>query len=106
MDVGRDDDPPVEIAWFHFLWLGGMIAGAAYDLCVAMPGDFREATLDVLAFATAAALLFCATRLRSNTARMLLVPFVVVTVVEVFSHEMAMASGHLASILMVVQLLA
>ncbi|SEO31826.1 hypothetical protein SAMN02990966_01638 [Rhodospirillales bacterium URHD0017] len=83
-----------------------MIAGAAYDCLVAVPGDFAEAAVDVLVFAAAATLLFCATRLRSNMARMLSVPFLAATIVELFSHERTMNAGQLASLLMVVQVLA
>lgn len=106
MNADGAADPPVEIAWFCVLWLAGMIAGGLYDCLVAVPGDFREAAVDVLAFATAAALLFCASRLRSNMARILSLPFLIVTIAELFSHEKTMAAGELASVLMVVQLLA
>ena len=106
MKVDGAADPPIEIAWFCVLWLAGMIAGGLYDCLVAVPDDFGEAAVDVLAFAAAAALLFCASRLRSNTARLLSLPFLIVTVAELFSHERTMAAGELASVLMIVQLLA
>jgi hypothetical protein len=106
MGVDGDGGPPAEINYFHVLWLAGMIAGAAYDCLVAVPGDYAEAVVDVLVFAAAATLLFCATHLRSNTARMLSVPFLAATVVELFFHEMTMDAGQLALLLMVAQLLA
>jgi hypothetical protein len=97
---------PTEVFRFHVLWLAGMLTGAAYDLRVAVVGDFEEATIDIVLFLGAAALLFYATRRRSNLARWLLVPFLFITVLEVFSHDRGLASGPVAIGFLAAQLMA
>ena len=67
-DTGR---APTEVYRFYVLWLVGMLIGAAYDLMVAVAGDFEEATIDILNFLGAAVLLFCTTHQRTNLARCL-----------------------------------
>lgn len=84
---GHNDSPPWQIWRFQWLWFGGMIIGAAYDLAVSVVGDYVEAWIDILFFATAAALLHHAVRRRSNFARLLVVPFVVLSFVEILSHD-------------------
>jgi hypothetical protein len=83
-----------------------MLIGAAYDLTVAVVGDFEEATIDIAMFGGGAALLFYATHRRSNLARWLLVPFVCITVSEIFSHDRALTSGPVVVGFLTVQLMA
>jgi len=97
---------PIEVYRFHVLWLAGMLVGAAYDLLVAVVGDFEEATVDIVLFVGAAALLFYAVHRRSNLARWLLVPFLFITVPEVFSHDRALTAGPIAVGLLAAQLMA
>jgi hypothetical protein len=80
-------DLPRPVEWFQLLWLGGMLIGAVYDFAVAVVGDHFEAWIDILLFAIAATLMHYAARRRSHLARLSLIPFVLVTVVEVFSHD-------------------
>ena len=88
-----NEQAPMAVYRFHVLWLAGMLIGAAYDLMVAVVGDSEEATIDIVLFLGAAALLFYATHRRSNLARWLLVPFLLITVSEVFAHDRALSSG-------------
>jgi hypothetical protein len=97
---------PIEIYRFHVLWFVGMLIGAAYDLRVAVAGDFKEATVDILLFAGAAALLFYTTSQRSNLGRWLLLAFLCVTIPEVFSHDHALTSGPVAIGFLAAQLMA
>ena len=43
-----------------------MVVGGAYDNDVAVVGDILEALIDILMFAVAAALMYCAGRRRSS----------------------------------------
>ena len=97
---------PIAVYRFHVLWSAGMLSGAAYDLMVAVVGDFEEATIDIVLFLGAAALLVYTTRQRSNLARWLLVPFLCITVAEVFSHDGALTSGPVAIGFLAAQLMA
>lgn len=97
---------PIAVYRFHALWLAGMLIGGAYDLMVAVVGDFEEATIDMVLFLGAAALLFYTTHQRSNLARWLLVPFLCITVSEVFSHDCALTSGPVAIGFLSAQLMA
>ena len=101
-----NEQAPMAVYRFHVLWLAGMLIGAAYDLMVAVVGDSEEATIDIVLFLGAAALLFYATHRRSNLARWLLVPFLLITVSEVFAHDRALSSGPVAIGLLAAQLLA
>jgi hypothetical protein len=97
---------PTEVYRFYLLWFVGMLIGAAYDLIVAVVGDFEEATIDIVLFLGAAALLFYTTYRRSNLARWLLVPFLCFTVLEVCSHDRALTSGPVAIGFQAAQLMA
>jgi hypothetical protein len=83
-----------------------MLIGGAYDLMVAVVGDFEEATIDIVLFLGAAGLLFYATHRRSTLARWLLVPFLCITVSEVVSHDRALTSGPVVIGFLAAQLLA
>ena len=95
---------PRPVEWFQLLWFGGMVIGAAYDLAVAVVGDYFEAWIDILLFVIAATLMHCAVSRRSNLARLLLIPFMVITIVEVFSHDGYIAFDVTETCLAVVQL--
>lgn len=84
---GDNDSPPQQIGRFQWLWFSGMVIGAAYDCAVAVVGDPREAWIDILFFAVAAALLHYTVRRRSNFARLLVIPFLAMSLVEVLSHQ-------------------
>lgn len=99
-----NDVPPWQVERFQLLWFGGMIVSAAYDYAVAVVGDHLEAGIDILFFATAATLMHYAVRQRSNFARLLLMPFLVVTLIEVFSHDGLVVSDLLVTSLALVQL--
>ena len=98
------DVPPRQVELFSLLWLGGMVIGGAYDCIVAIVGDHLEACSDILLFAAAGALMYCAVRRRSNFARLMLTPFIAVNVVEVLSHEGPTASALSIAWLPVLQL--
>ena len=83
----HNDTPPQQVRLFQWLWFGGMVFGAAYDCVVAVVGDRLEALIDILMFSMAAILLHYAVRMRSNFARLLVVPFLAVTIIEILSHE-------------------
>jgi len=103
----RSDDSgilPPQVERFQLLWFGGMIISAAYDCAVAEAGDHLEAWIDILLFATAATLMHYAVRQRSKFARLLLMPFLVVTSIEVFSHDRFVVSDVLVTCLAIVQL--
>ena len=105
----RDSSPggngvPRPVEWFQLLWFGGMVIGAAYDLAVAVVGDYFEAWIDILLFAIAATLMHYAVRRRSHLARLSLIPFLLVTIVEVFSHDGYIAFDVTETCLAVVQL--
>ena len=106
LDASDTERAPIEAYRSYVLWFVGMLIGAAYDLMVAVAGDFEEATIDILMFLGAAVLLFCTTHQRSNLARWLLVPFLCITIWEVFSHDRALTSGLVAIGLLAAQLLA
>ena len=99
-----NDVLPTQVELFQLLWFGGMIISAAYDCAVAEVGDHLEAWIDILLFAIAATLMHYAVRQRSNFARLLLMPFLVLTSIEVFSHDRFAVSGVLVTCLGIVQL--
>lgn len=103
MEENHSGNTPAEVDQFQMLWFLGMIIGALYDIRVAVAGDFEEAGIDIFAFAAAMALMFLASQ-RRNLARFLLVPFLLLTVIEVLSHDHAMKAGALAICLMGAQI--
>jgi hypothetical protein len=95
---------PRPVQWFQLLWFGGMVIGAVYDLAVAVVGDHVEAWIDILLFVMAGTLMHYAVRRRSHLARLSLIPFLLVTIVEVFSHDGYIAFDVTETCLAVVQL--
>jgi hypothetical protein len=95
---------PWPVERFQMLWFGGMVIGALYDFDVAVVGDYLEAWIDILLFLIAATLLHYAVRRHGNLARLLLVPFLAVTFVEVFSHSGFTASDLTETSLAITQL--
>ena len=61
-------------------------------------------SFDVLLFAIAATLMHCAVHRRSNLARLSLIPFMVITIVEVFSHDGYVAFDLAETCLAIMQL--
>ena len=78
--------PPQQIKQFQWLWFWGLANGAVYDLAVNVVGEYVEAGVDIVHFAIAIILMHYAVQRRSRFARVLLIPFLVGTIVEVFSH--------------------
>ncbi|CAN5797515.1 hypothetical protein BH11PSE3_BH11PSE3_22190 [soil metagenome] len=85
------EDAPRDIARFEGAWLVAMvlsvvIAISMYDYTIEMIGPFPAALANITLFCLSAVLMVYASRRRSNVARLLLLPFLLLILVYDVSH--------------------
>jgi hypothetical protein len=108
-DAGEDDIPPPELNRFEWLWLSAMLVSVAvailmYDFSMERVGSFLAALINIVLFGVAVLLMFLASRRRSNVARLLLIPFLLVIAFYDASHLGDMVSLIIAPYLAALRL--